>query len=170
MSLLQLRPLAPADEAQARAAHQELAAEHFEFILGLDDGGYDECLEAFAREARGVDLARGRVPATFLGAFVGADLVGRVSIRHALNGYLEAFGGHVGYAVRPAFRRRGHGTAMLRLALSHLNDLGVERALVTCEYSNAASIGVIEACGGVLEDVVVDPGGRKTRRYWLDPA
>lgn len=170
MNPLVLRRLTPADEDQARAGHRELAADGFEFILGLDDAPFSQCLEAFAREEAGVDLPRGRVPATFLGAFVGGDLVGRTSIRHELNGYLRAYGGHVGYGVRPGFRRRGYATAMLRQALGMLHDLGVDQALVTCDDANEASIGVIAACGGALEDVVVDEGGRLTRRYWLATA
>jgi len=166
MSSLVIRPLGPGDEDQAAAAHRELAAESFEFLLGLDERPYAKCLEAFAREERGVDLPPGRVPATFLGAFVGGDLVGRISIRHALNGYLRAYGGHVGYGVRPGFRRRGYATAMLWHGLDRLGGLGVERALLTCHDANEASIGVIETCGGELEDVIVDQGGARVRRYW----
>jgi len=71
------------------------------------------------------------VPATFLLARVGGDLVGRVSIRHELNDFLAEFGGHIGYAVRPQFRRRGHATEILRQALVVARGEGVERVLVT---------------------------------------
>jgi predicted acetyltransferase len=40
--------------------------------------------------------------------------------------------------------------------------LGIDPALVTCDVDNVGSIGVIEAAGGVLEDV----RGIK-RRYWV---
>ena len=87
-------------------------------------------------------------PATFLVADVDGDLVGRVSIRHVLNARLAAVGGHVGYGVRPGFRRLGHATRMLQLALERLGDLGVERALVTCDVDNTGSAATILSCGG----------------------
>jgi predicted acetyltransferase len=43
--------------------------------------------------------------------------------------------------------------------------LGVDPALVTCDQDNTGSILVIEAAGGVLEDV----RGVK-RRYWVPTA
>ena len=108
---LLLRPLLPADEPDARAAHRELADEGFELILGLDEApSWAELLASLERERTGQDLPPGRVPATFLVAVVDGRIVGRLSVRHRLNAYLATVGGHLGYAVRPAFRRRGYAT------------------------------------------------------------
>ncbi len=107
------------------------------------------------------------MPATFLLARVGGDLVGRVSIRHELNDFLAEFGGHIGYAVRPQFRRRGHATEILRQALVVARGEGVERVLVTCDDGNSASQHVIERCGGALEDARLTDNGKRTRRYWI---
>lgn len=110
---------------------------------------------------------------TFLLAVVGEGagehLVGRVSIRHQLNDELREVGGHVGYAVRPAVRGRGYATEILRLSLVLLREeLGVDRALVTCDDHNIASARTIERNGGVLQDVRVPPGGGAAkRRYWI---
>ncbi len=98
-------------------------------------------------------------------ARAGRDLVGRVSVRHELNSFLAELGGHIGYAVRPQFRGRGHATEMLRQALIVASAEGVERALATCDDDNAASRRVIERCGGVLEDVRPTESGGATRRY-----
>jgi predicted acetyltransferase len=92
----------------------------------------------------------------------GREYLGRVSIRHRLTPKLLARGGHIGYDVRPSARRRGHGTAMLSAARPLARALGIERALVTCAVSNAASKKIIEANGGVLED---ERDG--TARYWV---
>ena len=51
---------------------------------------------------------------------------------------------------------------MLKAALPWALGLGIDPALVTCDEDNAGSVGVIEAAGGVLEDV----RGIK-RRYWV---
>ena len=167
---LVLRPLAPADEGQARFAHQELARDGFDFLLDLRDGdSWDEYLQRLERYRRGLDLPDGYVPATFLVADVGGEVVGRVSIRHELNSWLAEVGGHIGYGVRPAFRRRGYATEILRQSLALTREVGVDRALVTCDDGNVGSATVIERCGGRLESVVPGLGGSPgKRRYWVD--
>jgi predicted acetyltransferase len=102
------------------------------------------------------------VPCTTLWWVEGDDYLGRLAIRHRLNDFLLDVGGHIGYDVRPSARRQGHATAMLLGALPWARGLGIERALVTCDDDNVASIRVIEAAGGELEDV----RGVK-RRYWV---
>ena len=103
-------------------------------------------------------------------AFEGERIIGRVSIRHRLNDFLLRVGGHVGYVVVPEFRRQGHATAMLRLALHFAHDkLGLDDVLVTCDDDNIGSIKTIENNGGVLENVVGGPDVEKPkRRYWID--
>jgi predicted acetyltransferase len=94
--------------------------------------------------------------------------VGRVSIRHELNAYLAEVGGHIGYGVRPGFRRRGYATAILRQSLPVAASIGLERVLVTCDADNVGSSTVIESCGGVLENVTAGRDGSvPKRRYWV---
>src|SRR5262245_50228314 len=127
-------------------------------------------LEVLNAQARGADLTPTQVPATFLFAFVGARIVGRVSIRHSLNAFLQRTGGHVGYAIVPEFRRRGFATEILRQAVEIARDkLGIRRILVTCDDDNIGSIRTIEKNGGVLENVVSGPDlSIPKRRYWID--
>jgi predicted acetyltransferase len=90
-------------------------------------------------------------------------VVGFLALRHELNAWLLEEGGHIGYSVRPSRRREGHATRALTLALRRAAELGIERALVTCDDDNEASARTIERNGGVYEDT---RNGK--RRYWID--
>lgn len=165
-----LRHPLPTDQAQAETAQAELAADDFNFLLRGTDQTWAQWLTKVERDMAGTDLAPGRVPATMLFAMVGDNIVGRVHLRHELTDALLQEGGHLGYAVRPAFRRRGYATQLLRQGLEFARDLGIEAALVTCDDDNPGSIGTIERCGGVLEDKRPRADGTLTRRYWIDLA
>jgi predicted acetyltransferase len=130
---------------------------------------FRDYLEVLADQRRGVNLPPNHVPSTFLFAFVGSRIVGRVSIRHTLNEFLEKVGGHVGYVVVPEFRRRGYATEVLRQALQLAGGrLHIRRVLVTCDDDNVGSIRTIENNGGQLENVITGPGLEKPkRRYWI---
>jgi predicted acetyltransferase len=104
----------------------------------------------------------GWVTGTYLWMVDGDEVVGRISLRHDLTPWLLEVGGHVGYAVRPSARRRGHATRALALILPVAAGRGIERVLVTCDDTNLASRKVIEANGGVLED---NRGGKL--RFWI---
>lgn len=113
------------------------------------------------------DLDGTRVPSSYFWITDGDggpddEVVGFLNLRHVLNDFLLEEGGHIGYSIRPAARRRGHASAALGLAVAAAARLGIARALVTCEEDNAASRRTIEANGGVLEDV---RNGK--RRYWI---
>ena len=107
----------------------------------------------------------GHVPCTFFWVVDDEEpdtYLGSASVRHRLTPFLLEVGGHIGYSVRPSARRRGVATEALRLLLPHAAALGIDPALVTCDVDNIGSARVIEANGGVLEDVRGDK-----RRYWL---
>lgn len=109
-----------------------------------------------------------RVPQSPFWIVLGNEYAGRLNIRHELNETLRQFGGHIGYAVRPSMRRRGIATRALELGLVEARDLGLNRVLVTCSDDNIGSRKVIEANGGVLEDVVETVfHPEPVRRYWI---
>lgn len=164
---LVLRPPGPDDEAACQAAHRELAGEQFDFLLSAELP-WAEQLAQIRQEASGADLPRGRVRADYLLAELDGEVVGRCSIRHELTPVLLEIGGHIGYAVRPAHRRRGYARRILQLAVRRCRALGIEPVLVTCDDDNLASVRVIEGCGGVLEDVRQHAAGHPPkRRYWI---
>jgi predicted acetyltransferase len=108
------------------------------------------------------------VPAALLVADVDGEIVGRVSVRFQLNRFLSDFGGHIGYAVLPEFRRRGYATEILRQALIIARSEGLTSILITCDEDNVASRRVIELNGGVFESLGPSyDGTHQLRRYWI---
>ncbi len=152
--MLRLRPPRPDDEAAFLAGHEQMAAEDFTFGLQLEpDMPWQDYLGRLADSTAGVNLPDGW----------------RVSIRHELNEFLRTLGGHIGYCVLPAYRRRGYATEILRQSLIVARSLGIDRVLITCDDDNAGSIRVIESCGGKLDSVrPATPGTPALRRYWID--
>jgi predicted acetyltransferase len=168
---LRLRPLRESDQAAYLSAYEAMAAEGFAFGFSVSpDVGWSACLQAQEERRRGVNLSPDQVPATFLVADVGGTIVGRVHIRHELNDFLERVGGHIGYCVLPAHRRRGYATEILRQSLVVARALRIDRVLVTCDDDNLGSIAVIERCGGRLDSVTSaeEGDGSAKRRYWID--
>ncbi len=172
-----LEPPDPRVRASFAAAMAEFAAEGRGAADGTVTGRYvgersdawasDEAFAAFCATIRAQRLEEtprpaGFVPDTELWWVEGDEYLGRVGIRHRLTPSLLEVGGHIGYDVRPSARRRGHATAMLREALGVARELGIERALVTCDVDNIGSRTVIERNGGVLED---ERNGKL--RFWV---
>lgn len=96
-------------------------------------------------------------------------LVGMIQLRHCLNEYLEQYGGHIGYSVRPSERRKGYAKFMLKECLSYAkNQVGLDSVMITCKDSNEASRRTILSLGGIYESTVLDSDeGVKLERYWI---
>ena len=156
---LVLRRLRIEDEAAFLQAHRSTSPEVPAFAGDYQDGlPFALYLTLLSARERGVGLPAGYVPSTMLFAFAGEDIVGRASIRHRLNEELLRLGGHIGVVVVPVFRRRGHATTILRLALEEACErFGLTRVLITCDDENVGSRTAIERNGGVLENVVTGP-------------
>ena len=169
-TLILRRPRAD-EELEFLHAHQATTPEVPYFLHYYQEGmPLTRYLEVLSEQERGVNLAPGHVPSTFLFAFHGPRIIGRVSIRHRLTDVLRQVGGHIGYVVVPEFRRQGYATEMLRLALRIARDqLGIGRVLITCDDDNVASIRTIEKNGGILEEFVTRPDlDTPKRRYRID--
>lgn len=94
-------------------------------------------------------------------------IVGIIQIRHRLTEGLLRVGGHIGYSVRPAERRKGYATQMLSQSLDQCRKLGMSNVLITCDKDNVASAKTIQRCGGVLENEIVTEDGTIKQRYWI---
>lgn len=170
MSGLVLRVPREDEEEEFLRAHQATSPDVPSFLHYYTEGmPFRRYLEVLVEQERGVGLPPGFVPSTFLFAFIGPRIVGRVSIRHTLTPVLLRVGGHIGYVVVPEFRRRGYATEMLRQSVEIARQrLGILRVLVTCDDDNIGSMKTIEKNGGVLENAVSGPDLLKPkRRYWI---
>jgi predicted acetyltransferase len=94
-------------------------------------------------------------------------IYGAVHIRHELNDFLLSYGGHIGYGIRPSERKKGYASKMLSMALPKAKELGIKRALVTCDKENIGSAKTILNNGGVLENEILQEG-ELTQRYWIE--
>lgn len=111
------------------------------------------------------------VPETIYWAVYDGNVIGRISLRHRLEGNLHKIGGHIGYEVAPKWRRRGFATEMLRQILKTDKAREIGKLLLTCSPSNEASNKTIITNGGVCSKTVfVDFIGEDRNHYWIEVA
>lgn len=158
------------DQALAYKAYLDEWTVRQEALVPYSSRWDGESFDAFLmHQAEREDLDKlptGYVPSSFYLFMQDHLIVGAVSIRHTLNDRLLQMGGHIGYGIRPSMRGKKLAPIMLRLALIEAKQIGIARALVTCDEANQASAATIEACGGVLENIVTFEGER-VKRYWI---
>ena len=132
--------------------------------FGPDRPTFDALLEVIRTEADPTAaLAHGRVPCDYFWVTHEATMIGFLALRHSIDTeFLRTRGGHIGYSIRPAYRRQGHGSRALGLALPRARALGLDKVLLTCDEQNVGSARTIESQGGVFENVI---DGK--RRYWI---
>ena len=137
------------------------------YAAGLNGKSFEELVVVSNNYAKGIlDNPEFVTTSTFY-LLEGKRVLGAVNIRHYLNDYLLKHGGHVGYGVRKSERRKGYATKLLEYSLEFLNELGVNRVLVTCDKDNPGSSKTILSCGGVLENEILFDGNI-TQRYWIE--
>lgn len=130
-----------------------------------DLDGYIQRTEDYAN---GVGLPEGWVRATTYWLINHEDFIGHVNIRHELTEKLQFQGGHIGYAIRPKYRNQGYGKKILELSLSKAKEIGLDKALVTCNRSNEASCKIIETNGGELfETEEIKDKNDAILRFWI---
>ena len=128
---------------------------------------FDEYLETL--RAAEIDPLPGYVPATTYWLITPDNrYIGDLSLRHHLNDNLRRFGGHIGYRIRPSCRRKGYGKLICALGIKRARlGHGIGDILITCDDDNIASIKIIEANAGQLQDRIDNQRGVLTRRYWI---
>ena len=111
-------------------------------------GPASENFDRYVAERSSVRL-RWDVPSTIFWCVTGEHYMGTLVLRHGLTKALAEVGGHIGHHVVAPWRRQGHATRMLSLALVECRALGLERVLLTCDPSNEPSRRAIVANGGI---------------------
>ena len=169
---IHLREPVESDREQVMAYREEFLAlgSRMDGTSALDQyADFDAWLAAIRNLKDPATTPAGLVPATqYLALDEQEHLVGMTNLRHHLNDYLLAYGGHIGYSVRPSQRQNGYATQMLRLTLEKAKERGITKVRICCDRYNAASAKTIRANGGVLEDELFESSdGTLTQRYWI---
>lgn len=130
---------------------------------------FEGYLERLADHAAGRNLPAGVVRYRMYWLVRGCGaIVATSALRLESTPHVEQELGHIGYGVRPSQRRRGYGKVICRLTLAKARLLGMDRVLITCDSDNVASVRIIEANGGVMENQVVSGlTGKLKNRYWV---
>lgn len=169
---MELRPLRLSDEAAFFSAIEAFRRDDptWDFAFGMSS--YKDWATYVANVnswPQGLNMPPTFVPNTFLVGVVDGAIVGRLSLRHELNDFLQKFGGHIGYGVVPEYRRQGYASQMLSMSLPLAYDLKLQRVLLTCDDDNVGSIRTIEGNGGILENKILEGEMRcPKRRYWIE--
>lgn len=142
-----------------KAAAEEMKREFFnngEAVINgsalLDQMSFDEWIISTNQNHMPETVRPDWSIATTFFAFRKSDnkMIGMIDVRHELSvPFLQEYGGHIGYSVRPSERRKGYATLMLRLALSYCRSLGIHEVKIGCYTDNEPSIRTIERCGGI---------------------
>lgn len=160
----------PTDELKAEflvMAQEYLNAGEERYKSELEN--FDAYLNNSMRNALGENLPPKIVQENIFWLTNERRVLGRSSLRHRLNPALEDIGGHIGYDIRPAERRKGYGTLILELTLGKAKSLGLKRVLVTCDTDNTGSVKIIEKNGGKLsEQEMSNTLGKMISRYWIE--
>ena len=138
-----------------------------ELLLARKD--FNEYVNGLINASKGIDLAPGYVAqTTFWTLQDNRTIIGTIRIRHTLTPHLEIEGGHIGYNIRPTFRRQGLGTNQLALGLAKAKNMGLSGVLITCDTDNIGSAKIIINNEGRFINSTISPNTqRPISRYWI---
>ena len=117
---------------------------------------YEEYTKWLAKSdniANNIGLEDWMVPQSIYWLYIGGIPVGMGKLRHYLNDKLRENGGHVGYSIRPIYRKKGYGTLLLTLLIEKAKNLNIDKLLFTVRNENVASIKVVMANNGIIEKI-----------------
>ena len=148
---------------------QDIKDRGFEFFIPISDKGtFEQDIKKLSDFHEGKSLPEGWVPASVYWLIRESDkkIIGVITVRHRLAGYLYFRGGHISYYIRPSERRKGYATKMLSLSLKKCMDLNIDKVMITCAKNNIGSARTIQKNGGVLHSEDVEDE-EVFQRYWI---
>ena len=123
---------------------------------------FDDYLLKNDNYSKGIGLEPQYVPQTTYWLYADGVPVGVSKLRDHLTDALRKVGGHIGYCIRPSQRGKGFGNIILKKIIEEAKKKNITEVLITCHNGNIPSRRVIEANGGVLQDIV-----ESRCRYWI---
>lgn len=99
------------------------------------------------------------------------EVVGMLNFRPEAEShpFLSKYGGHIGYSIKPTYRKKGIGTRMLKDFLPICKkQYHLDKVLITCNKNNEGSRRIILNNNGVYEnDIYYSPDQEYLERYWI---
>ena len=122
------------------------------YLLNTHISIYEEGNRFNHEEDRTRKMTEEKVPAEtyFLVRKRDNKIVGMINIRLQLNEKLKAFGGNIGYSIRPTERRKGYNKINLYLALQICQKHKIKEVMLDCDKDNLGSAKTMQALGGKL--------------------
>lgn len=139
------------------------------WVIEKDPSNFEAMVQSLLESEDGINLPEGWVPdSTFWLINENNRVLGAVNIRHRLTERLMDRGGHIGYGIRPTERRKGYATKLLALSLEKVKGFGVDKALITCDEINTASLRTIINNGGIQDTDFIEEDGNVIKRFWIE--
>lgn len=157
MPKFELRPLSVTEADALYPFLQSMPKEENGFMngaAGLTSEEFSSWLVKQEANAKKTEIEDGyRVPQGIWFFYVDGQPVGMVKLRYFLTDALREGGGHLGYAVAPAYRGHGYAAMMVNAIKVVAAQKEIDSMLVTVHNDNPASIRTALKCGGVIERV-----------------
>jgi predicted acetyltransferase len=126
---------------------------------------YDKWLEYCEDDRTTGSMLSTHVPCTLYFALnEQREIVGSIVLNHE-----DTKRGHLHAGIVPWCRGKGYGTLQLELLLKKMDEMGIERALITCRENNIGSKKTMEKFIGEADTLVPSMyNGILEYRYWID--
>lgn len=139
------------------------------FVLAENYNDFSLLIEKLSAYSRGEEVTGFVAHSSFWLIDENEQVVGCSNLRHELNDGLLVLGGHIGYGIRPSERQKGYAKRILELTLPKAKSIGIDKALLTVNKANLASVKAIKHNNGVLE-AEKEVSGQEgiVQYYWLN--
>ncbi len=94
------------------------------------------------------------------------EIIGMINLRYEMNDIIRRLYGHIGYSIRPKYRKQGYGKIQLKLVLDIYRNKGFKEVMISTDPENIASQKVITHFGGVLKETV-EENSETFIKYWI---